>query len=55
MKELMRSRQAVGVAGVALALIGIGLDNQWVIWAAIGVLAVSVLHRVVIFLRNRRG
>ncbi len=55
MRQRLFSRQTLGVAGVLLALVGIGLDNRWVIWSAIAALGVSVLHRAVAFLRARRN
>lgn len=55
MKDLLLSRQALGVAGIVLALVGIKLENQWVIWAAIALMAVSVLHRLLGSIRERRG
>lgn len=40
------SRQIVGLAGIAVALAGIALGSQAVVWVAIGVLAVAVIWRL---------
>ena len=40
------SRQVVGLAGIAMALLGIALGSRVVIWVAIGVLAVAVIWRL---------
>lgn len=55
MNHRLLSRQTLGVVGILLALVGIRLDNRWVIWSAIAVLGVSVLHRAVAFLWARRN
>lgn len=54
MRALLLSRQAVGVAGIALALVGIRFDTPWIIWVAIALLAASVLHRLVGVIQGRR-
>jgi len=55
MDQRLLSRQTLGVVGILLALVGIGLDNRWVIRSAIAVLGVSVLHRAAACLRARRN
>jgi hypothetical protein len=47
------SRQLVGVAGILIAVVGIGLDSRVLVWIAIGVLLVAVLWRLVASRRDR--
>ncbi len=54
MRQRLFSRQALGVVGVLVALVGIKLDNRWVVWLAIVLLGLSVLHRMVSLLWARR-
>ena len=49
------TRQVVGLAGMALALLGIALGSRMVIWVAIGVLAVAVVWRLVARKRAQRN
>lgn len=44
---------AIFSIGAILAMIGMALDNQWFIYAAIGVLAVGVILRLVALRRER--
>lgn len=40
-------RQALGVVGVLLAVLGVGLENRWVVWAAVAILGASIVLRLV--------
>ena len=55
MRQRLFSRQTLVVVGILVALVGIRFDNRWVVWSAIAVLGVSVLHRAVAFLHARRN
>lgn len=48
----MGIRQYLGLAGILLALAGMALENRYLIWAAMAVLALSILLRVVRSLRQ---
>ena len=48
-------RQLLGVAGIAIALVGIALDARGIIWAAIVVLAVAFLWRLLASRRARQN
>lgn len=50
-----RLKQALGLAGLLLALAGIALEQPFVIWIAIALLATSVVLRAVLSWRERRG
>lgn len=46
------ARQLVGGSGIVLALVGVALDNRWVIWGAGALLVVAIVLRLV---DRRRG
>jgi heme exporter protein D len=47
-------RQYLGLAGILLALAGMALENRYLIWAAMAVLALSILLRVLRSIHQRR-
>ncbi|HEX7023844.1 MAG TPA: hypothetical protein VF187_03415 [Gemmatimonadales bacterium] len=49
------SRQVVGLAGIAMALLGIALGSRVVIWVAIGVLTVALAWRLIARKRGERN
>ena len=42
----MGIRQYLGLGGILLALAGLALENRYLIWVAMAVLALSILLRV---------
>jgi len=48
-------RQALGLVGLLVAIVGIALESRLVVWVAIGILAASVLQRAVTSIRARRA
>jgi len=52
---MIRLRLGLGVAGILLALAGIGFDSRTIVWAAIGLLGLSVLLRVLQRFRSGHG
>lgn len=47
-------RQLVGITGILLAVLGIAYESRWLVWAAIGVLMIAFLWRLVDRLRGQR-
>lgn len=45
--NLDRVRLGLSAAGLCLAVAAIALDERWLVWAAIGVLAVSLAARLI--------
>jgi hypothetical protein len=50
-----RLKQILGLAGIMLALAGFGLDSRPLVWAAVGVLGLSVLLRLILSYKARRA
>ena len=48
-------RQVLGAVGVLLAVLGVGLENRWVVWAAIAMLAASMVFRVLTNRKTKRN
>ena len=53
MERLRRPRFVLALAGFALAVAGAVLEERWVVWAAIAVLAAAFLLRVYLRRRDR--
>jgi len=47
------TRHGLGLIGMLLAVAGLALDSRYLVWAAIGVLGVSFVLRVVAAKRRR--
>lgn len=47
------TRHALGLIGMLLAVTGLVLDSRYLVWAAIGVLGVSFVWRLVAARRSR--
>lgn len=47
------TRHALGLIGMLLAVAGLALDSSYLVWAAIGVLGVSFVLRLVAAKRRR--
>jgi len=47
-------RQLVGISGILLAVLGIAYESRALVWAAIGVLMIAFLWRLVDRLRDQR-
>jgi hypothetical protein len=45
--NLQHLRLTLSLTGMLLAVAGVGLDQQILIWAAIGVLGISVIVRII--------
>jgi len=48
------TRQLIGISGILLAVLGLAYDSRWLIWAAIGVLMIAFVWRLVDRLRDKR-
>jgi len=51
----MERRQGLGVLGILVALVGIALQSQLVVWLAIAMLGAAVLVRILQASRRRRS
>ncbi|HKP27784.1 MAG TPA: hypothetical protein VJU15_00180 [Gemmatimonadales bacterium] len=51
---MSRAKQILGLLGLMTAIAGIALENRVMVWIAIGLLALSVLLRIVVQARLRR-
>jgi hypothetical protein len=47
-----RLKQVFGLAGFLVTLAGIALESRGLVWAAMGLLAVSLLLRIIVRFRN---
>ena len=52
---MTRFKQAVGILGLLVAVAGVALGYQWMVWIAIGLLGLSIVLRLVISARARRS
>ena len=52
---MIQLKQAFGVLGLIVALAGIALSNQTLVWVAIGLLGVSIVLRLLIAQRAREA
>jgi len=48
-------KQVLGVLGLMVALAGVALGSQWLVWIAIGLLGCSLALRLALTARTRRG
>lgn len=51
----MALRQYLGLAGILLALAGVALESHPLVWAAMGVLGLSIALKLVQSFRRRRA
>lgn len=51
---MIRVKQALGLGGILVGLVGIGLDDRVVVWVAIGMLGASLLIRIAVAVVERR-
>jgi hypothetical protein len=47
-----RLKQVFGLAGILVALAGIALESRGLVWVAMGLLAVSLLFRIIVRFRS---
>lgn len=52
---MIQLKQVFGVLGLIVALAGIALGNQTLVWVAIGLLGVSIVMRMLIAQRTRKA
>ncbi len=42
-----RVKQYLGLLGILVAVAGVALESRWVVWGAVGMLAASVVIRLI--------
>jgi len=47
-------KQGLGILGMAVGLAGVVLRNRMVVWVAVGLLAASLLIRIVVLVEQHR-
>jgi len=50
-----RLKQAFGILGLLVAVAGVALGYQWMVWIAIGLLGLSIVFRMIAAAKARRA